>query len=155
MLDFCFYLNNFISFLLALNLLFAVPVLFLSMQHNSMAEPAPQTGRANCISQTGNKSSCLEYHLGVSNKISEALPAPFHNFGQILFWALFVISAGGLLAGLLELKFRIILSRWRLWQQLSKNYFYRQLGFWLALIQKREPARGNLRRGFKFAMAIS
>jgi|GEM_PF-3624506 len=113
----------------------------------TMNHVIPNTGEGNPVfisaencSQPQGSGTCLDYHLGVMQSLSNALPgsAGLSLLG-LMFLTLFTFSAFGLL-GSAYLYYCRIKTRFKQLYEETVEAFQNQLGFWLAIIQKKDPS---------------
>ena len=114
-----------------------------AMNHEGslMSSNCPVTMDSNgCAEQPADNNLCINYHLGLLQNFSNALPKDFgfKTFGIILA-AVLVFAVFGLLAWLPKF-FLLLKIRLRRLLEETIGVFYKQLGFWLDIIQKRDPA---------------
>ena len=147
------HMKNLVAVFLGLSLLSAVSLSLLNMRHpNSMDSAVEQVQEIDCAGQIPAGNTCLEYHLGILDKISLAVPASFKALVQFLSLLLLAFVLAVLPISLTEKRCRQVLSRLRLLVMASKSYFNKQLGSWLKLLEQRNAAHNFLWRGFNFAV---
>jgi hypothetical protein len=91
-------------------------------------------------SQSQSPDACVSYHLGLLHNLSEA---PFSGLiAQLLVLSLFVLTFFTLFSLFIHLKlyFSRLQNRYKELTEKTLAVFYTQLGFWLVLFQKRDPA---------------
>jgi len=115
----------------------------LAMNHEGsvMSTNCPVTmDSSGCTEKPADNNLCINYHLGLLESFSNALPKDFgfKAFGIFLASAL-VFAVFGLLAWLPKL-FLLIKIRLKYLFEETIRAFHNQLGFWLAIIQKRDPS---------------
>lgn len=113
-----------------------------TMNHNAMmaAENCPISVNGGDCSQPKDSGVCLDYHLGFIQNLANAIP---NNIGAnilgLMVFVLLAFVAFGLLDSTNLYYSRI---RIRLKQLFEKTIsaFQDQLGFWIAIIQKKDPS---------------
>lgn len=145
---------KFIILLLAVGVLSFGAISAINMNHDGDMghNTCPVASALNCGLKTNQLNLCVDYHLGMIKTLSTA--APWDGAGGIL---------NLLLIGFMSLLFYILLPRVGLLysklkariKHLSENVvpiFYIQLGYWIGLIEKREPAYSFalVQRGFSY-----
>jgi len=113
-----------------------------TMSHNNMmvSVNCPVTVSAGDHSQPSESSACVDYHLGIIQKLSNAIPQSFGvQMLGLIFVTLFVLVVFGSLEKIFRYYYRFKV-RFRQFLEETLQVFQDQLGFWLAIVQKRDPS---------------
>ncbi|HVY67728.1 MAG TPA: hypothetical protein VHA30_02455 [Patescibacteria group bacterium] len=114
----------------------------------------------DCATGAVQTQNCRQPPAGLSCCATEAsamqsfLQAPPQQFQKVIISAIILVSFLAPL-GLLLLYESSLLARLQSWRLLTRRRllaFHHQIGSWLAILEKRDPAHKPLWRGFEFAM---
>ncbi len=126
---------------LALGILAVGIISLATMSHSGMMNSVscPVASSSQDCSQPNTANTCVDYHLGIIQNLTNVTPcnAGVELFGFLLA-SLLIFTVFGILNFPSSLYSRIKIQ---LRQFLEKTIFafQRQLGFWLAIIEKRDP----------------
>ncbi len=113
-----------------------------TMNHNTMmaAENCPVSVNGGDCSQPKDSGVCLNYHLGVMQNLANAIP---NNIGASILGLMLFVLLAFVAFGLLDstnLYYSRIKVRLRQLFEETVGVFQNQLGFWIAVTQKKDPS---------------
>ena len=136
------YLTRAIFATLTLGVFSVTIISMATMNHNVMmtSENCPVSINGGDCSQPKDSGVCLDYHLGIIQNLSNSLPQGFGvEMLGLMLAALLAIVVFGSLNNTYRYYCRL---KTRLKQLLEETagVFQNQLGFWLTLVQKKDPS---------------
>lgn len=137
------YLSKKLIAFLTIGIIFFGVLSITTMQHETgmtMDSSSPAISQTSDCSDSHTAQTCVDFHLGIMQNLSSA---SFGSLGLKLILTLIISFVGLFLLSLFKTStYSYHLSRIRLRQLYEKTVFAftRQLGHWLSLFEKRDPA---------------
>lgn len=115
----------------------------LSMDHNTQSAMDSCTMLMSGGMNRQNADACVSYHIGLFHNLSEITSRTPGMSLLVLLLAVLKVALCGTLWQLLAVFANRLWTRYRLFLPHLKEIFFIQLGFWLTLFEKRDPARAS------------
>ncbi len=129
--------------LISVSLVFAYPLSVVFMNHEMSIEVmhhSPINGQSIIPGQPmSDATSCVDFHLGLFQKLSECSPRLSNTNAISLLFAIALVLLLGLAISFTELNSRVNFHYQRL-KPISLASYLKQLGNWLVIIEKKAPA---------------
>jgi hypothetical protein len=127
---------------LALGVLSVGIISMTTMSHDNMmaSKNCPISMDGGDCPQSSESSACVDYHLGIMQNLSSALP---QNFGAELLGLMLVSLLALAVFGIFDKTYHFycrLKIRFKQFLEQTLGVFQDQLGFWLAIIQKKDPS---------------